>query len=193
MIEYFVCGRKRVYVISSEEEQKENSFEKIKKNTKKIESAKKANISKVVQLNRDYGNIWKCAIASYVKEKESLMEQVSKFILDKPNLGFVEVDHKKLTDKISEMLSKNSKLQMCQFFGEDNGSLVSEIEANLKCFHAIKTEALKNIGERKQLMSDQMKAEESRRKAEEESRRKAEEESRRKAEEESRRNAEEGK
>ena len=111
------------------------------------------------------------------------MEQVSKFILDKPNLDFVEVDHKKLTDKISEILSKNSKLQMCQIFGEDNGSLVSEIEANLKCFHVIKTEALKNIGECKQLMSDQMKVEESRRKAEEESR-KAENESRRKTEEE---------
>ena len=112
------------------------------------------------------------------------MEQVSKFILDKPNLDFVEVDHKKLTDKISEILSKNSKLQMCQIFGEDNGCLVSEIEANLKCFHAIKTEALKNIGKCKQLMSNQMKAEESRRKAEEESRRIAENESRWKTEEE---------
>ena len=68
LIEYFVCGRKWVYVISSEEEQKENSFEKIK-NIQKIESAKKANIPKVVQLNRDYGNICKCAIVLYVKEK----------------------------------------------------------------------------------------------------------------------------
>ena len=116
------------------------------------------------------------------------MDQVSNFTLVKPSLEFLENDHQQLMKKISEILTKTSRFEMCQMFGEDTGSLTTEIKANFKNFQTFKAGALKNIFACKQGMNDQEKAEE-RKRAEEENSKRLGEESRKQAEEMQRRQA----
>ena len=46
-------------------------------------------------------------MAAYIKEKEALTEQVSKFTLEKPEINFLKTDFENLMNKISEILEKS--------------------------------------------------------------------------------------
>ena len=103
LLPYLVGIKRQTFNISSsEDEEKENVFERTKRKYKKIESDK-AKVPKVLPIRKDYRGVCQHAMAAYIKEKEALTEQVSKFTLEKSKINFLETDFENLKNKIREI------------------------------------------------------------------------------------------
>ena len=169
MSTYFSKSKKRAMIIvSSEDEENETKMKNTKNKYKKIKLENATNTPKLIpSVEKNYVTLCKTSLASYFKEKQALINQVTQFQLTKPNIDFIETDSKKLTEKIDELFDKKAHVEKCNLLDEDSSSALSEMEAIYKGIQSFKGMALKNISNCKKEMEEFVKEEEKRKRAEE--------------------------
>ena len=134
---HFKTQKKRKIIISSsedEDEEKENIFDKTKKKYQKIKASRIEKAPKVIQnIEKNYVNLCKTAMASYFKEKEALEKTISKCKYHKPQLDFTE-DQKNIQKSFNDLSEKKLAIDNCELFRLDSSSLYVEAEALHKIF-----------------------------------------------------------